>query len=87
MYYTDFTKTEIFTDRQAALISSRKKAKDKFFNSLVDSVVETDDYGNIIYSNVIRLTSDYQDIKKLFLDYENTRELVYEVKISIESIF
>jgi hypothetical protein len=86
MYYTDFTKTEIFTNRQAALISSRKKAKDKFFNSLVDSVINTDDFG-LVYSNVIRLTSDYQDIKKLFLDYENTRELVYEVKIGIESIF
>lgn len=86
MYYTDFTKTEIFTDRQAALISSRVKAKDMLFDSLVVARTYSDEYGHE-HPYIDRKVTDYQDIKKLFLDYENRREQVYEVKISIESIF
>lgn len=86
MYYTDYTKKKIFTDRQEAIISSRSKAKDAFFDALVTSDYnnDVDDLGNTeISSFVIRKVKDFNEIKALFETYEKNRSIVYEVKIEL----
>lgn len=88
MYYTDYTKNEIFTNRQDAIISSRTKAKDAFFDALVeaDYTNECDDYGNYswIHAFIVRKTTDFRDIKALFEAYEKDRCTIYEVKLNLE---
>lgn len=85
MYYTDYTKKEIFTDRQQAIVSSRFKAKNAFFNALVEADYnhECDEY-NSIHAFIVRKASDYHDIKALFEAYERDRSTIYEVKINLE---
>jgi hypothetical protein len=86
MHYTDYTQKEIFTDRQSAIVSSRTKAKDEFFNSLVEAMPAYDDYG---YSDacIVRIATDYKDIARVYETYEKNRATIYEVKIELPSIF
>jgi hypothetical protein len=86
MPYTDYTQKEIFTDRQRAIESSRTKAKDEFFNSLVEvsHIYEPD---GEICTDIDRKVSDYKDIKKVFEAYEKNRATIYELKIELPSIF
>lgn len=88
MYYTDYTKKEIFTNRQDAIISSRTKAKDAFFDALVtaDYTSECEDDGNYPWINpfIVRKTTDFRDIKALFEAYERDRCRIYEIKINPE---
>jgi hypothetical protein len=86
MYYTDYEKKEIFTDRQSAINSSRIKAKDEFFDSLVNATYEYDEYG-YLSSHIIRKVSDYKEIKALFEAYEKNRSTVYDVKIDLLGLF
>lgn len=80
MYYTDYLKKEIFTDRQTAINSSRIQAKDEFFDSLVDSRTGYDDENDPI-SYLHKKVNDYKEIKELFNAYEKNRCIIYEVKI------
>lgn len=89
MYYTDYTKKEIFTNRQDAIISSRTKAKDAFFDALVeaDYTSECDEdggYAHWIHAFIVRKTTDFRDIKALFEAYERDRCTIYEVKLNLE---
>ena len=86
MYYTDYTKQEIFTNRQQAIVSSRFKAKNAFFDALVmaDYTTECDEYVQSIHAFIVRKASDYNDIKALFEAYERDRSTIYEVKINLE---
>ena len=80
MYYTDYLKKEIFTDRQTAINSSRLQAKDEFFHSLVESKTCYDDDGDPM-SYLHKKITDYKEIKELFNAYEKNRCIIYEVKI------
>jgi hypothetical protein len=86
MPYTDYTQKEIFTNRQSAIESSRTKAKDEFFNSLVEVSYHYDPDGEM-FPDVDRKVSDYKDIKAIFEAYEKNRATIYEVKIELPSIF
>ena len=86
MYYTDYEKKEIFTDRQSAINSSRIKAKDEFFDSLVGTEYEYDNDG-YLSAGIHRKVSDYKEIKALFEAYEKNRSIVYDVKIDLLGIF
>ena len=85
MYYTDYTKKQIFADRQGAIVSSRTKAKEEFFDSLVSAHVWEDENG-YPEGYIMKKVSDYKDIKDIFETYERNRGIVYEVKIGLESI-
>lgn len=85
MYYTNYLKKEIFTDRQTAINSSRKQAKDDFFDSLVEAVADYDGDDRLI-SYLHKKVSDYKEIKELFNAYEKNRCIIYEVKIQEEDL-
>lgn len=80
MYYTDYQKKQIFTDRQTAILSSRMKAKDEFFSSLVSAEYWGDDYEGP-GACIVRHVTDYKDIKDAFDAYEKNRSTIYEVQI------
>ena len=86
MYYTDYKMEEIFTNRQSAIESSRRKAKDEFFESLVSARHEYDNDG-YLSAYIHRNASDYQAIKEVFDAYEKNRRIVYEVKIDLLGLF
>ena len=77
MYYTDFEKKEIFEDRQAAIISSREKAKKAFVNSIATVTISHHENGDEFYYNTCDLK--YDEIANNFKLYQELRETVYEV--------
>lgn len=79
MLYTDFEKKEIFEDRQAAIMSSREKAKKAFINSIAKVTISYDEYGQEFYYNTCDLK--YDEIAKNFELYQELRETVYEVSL------
>ena len=82
MLYTDFEKKEIFGDRQAAIISSREKAKKAFINSIARVTISRDEYGEEIYYNTCDLK--YDEIADNFKLYQELRETVYEVHLVLQ---
>jgi len=87
MYYTDYQMKQIFTDRQSAIVSSRTKAKDEFFNSLVSAVCTRDDYYGHDNAYIVRKVNDYKDIAEVYETYEKNRQLVYAVQIDLLGLF
>jgi hypothetical protein len=86
MYYTDYQMKQIFTDRQSAILSSRTKAKDEFFNSLVEAMPSCDDQGHY-EAYIVRKASDYKDIAEVYETYEKNRQIVYAVQIDLLGLF
>jgi hypothetical protein len=86
MYYTDYQMKQIFTDRQSAIVSSRTKAKDEFFDSLVRVVPACDEYGHSD-AYVERKVNDYKDIAEVYENYEKNRQIVYAVQIDLLGLF
>ena len=86
MYYTDYKMKEIFTNRQSAIESSRRKAKDEFFESLVGAHLIYDEHTDV-EASIYRRVSDYQAIKEVFEAYQKNRSIVYDVKIDLLGIF
>jgi hypothetical protein len=82
MYYTDYQMKEIFTDRQSAIVSSRTKAKNEFFDSLVEAMPSCDDQG-YYEAYIVRKASDYKDIAEVYETYEKNRTIVYAVQIDL----
>jgi hypothetical protein len=82
MYYTDYQMKQIFTDRQSAIVSSRTKAKDEFFDSLVEAMPSCDDQG-YYEAYIVRKASDHKDIAEVYETYEKNRQLVYAVQIDL----
>ena len=79
MLYTDFRKDELFEDKQAAIESSRKKAKEAFINSIARVTISHDEYGEEFYYNTCDLS--YKEISTYFTIYKKDRSTIYEVQL------